>query len=98
MVTITVDVFGGIPPTEIEVFIENTSTKKNETHTHPSSFTSTHNLDAGDYVIQICGLSPEGGRTEISITCDNCSFGPVPNKATYGDENPYVFASSLTTP
>lgn len=77
MITIKVTVRNGIPPVPIKVFIDNMENSNDIFFKSKMGFEQDFKVTSGKYIINIFGVSPKDGSTEISIT-GSFKAGPVP--------------------
>ncbi len=80
MVTIEVQVNGGVAPLPIKVFIDNLDNLDDIRFTRTMSFTEHYALASGRYMLTVSGMNPDEGSTSIKLSGD-FSKEPLPKSA-----------------
>ncbi|MET0946034.1 MAG: hypothetical protein ABWY22_11535, partial [Flavobacterium sp.] len=86
MVNVKVDVFGGISPSPIKVFIDNLNNADDHHYSNPVSFSQNFDLSPGRYMMTVTGVNPNNANahTEMDVT-GTFSVGPL--YSNYRDVN-----------
>jgi hypothetical protein len=80
MVNVKVDVFGGISPNPIKVFIDNLDNLNDHKYSSNTSFSQNFDLESGKYMMTITGVNPniDDAHTEMRVS-GTFSVGPLYN-------------------
>jgi hypothetical protein len=78
MITLEVTVRGGIPPMPIKVHIDKLGSSDDRDYESQTSFSRSHDLTPGNYILIVTGMNPEGGNTVVNLTGDFVQ-APSPN-------------------
>ena len=90
MVTIDVQVNGGIAPLPIKVFIDNLDNQDDIRFTRTMSFSEHYALASGRYMLTVSGMNPDDGHTTIKLGGD-FSKDPLPQTEQKAADRLYSF-------
>jgi hypothetical protein len=66
-INVKIRITGGVAPMPIKVEIKNVDTREEIEYESPTSFNKDFNIESGRYTIQLFGMNPINGKTEIEV-------------------------------